>query len=137
MSPICYCGQIAGGSTACLLRRPPASCEYNLFKYIVAELVMYWYLHCATGVVLGTYEDTRFKSESKKPLLRSVDLLGLGNIAQLEGQLAQTVHQCAGVMLAKQLVNAPPNVLIPSKHYSVKKIPCVITTFVFPSACEV
>lgn len=67
-----------------------------------------------SGVVLGTYEDTRFKSESKKPLLRSVDLLGLGNIAQLEGQLAQTVHQCAGVMLAKQLVNAPPNVLIPS-----------------------
>ena len=80
---------------------------------------------------MGTYEDTRFKSESKKPLLRSVDFLGLGNIAQLEGQLAQTVHQCAGVMLAKQLVNAPPNVLIPSKHHFVKEIPCVPTTFVF------
>lgn len=118
MSPFCYCGQIAEGSTACLQRCLPASRECTLVSYIVAELMMYWYLHCVTGVVLGTYEDTRFKSESKKPLLRSVDLLGLGNIAQLEGQLAQTVHQCAGVMLAKQLVNAPPNVLIPSKHHS-------------------
>ena len=41
MSPICYCGLTAGGSTACLLRRLPASCEYNLVKYIVAELVTY------------------------------------------------------------------------------------------------
>lgn len=71
---------------------------------------------CVTGVVLGSYEDTRFKSESKKPLLKSLSLIGLGTGAQLEGQLAQTVQQCAGVMLARQLVNAPPNVLIPSKH---------------------
>lgn len=65
-----------------------------------------------SGAVLGSFEDMRFKSEFKKPLLKSLELLGLGS--KLETLIAQTVQQSAGVILAKQLVNAPPNVLIPS-----------------------
>lgn len=67
-----------------------------------------------SGAVLGSFEDMRFKSEFKKPQLKGLELFGLGSDAKLGGQLAQTIQQCTGVILAKQLVNAPPNVLIPS-----------------------
>ncbi|CAM6032588.1 unnamed protein product [Sphagnum compactum] len=67
-----------------------------------------------TGVLLGSFEDMRFKSESKKPTLKSLELIGMGMGSNLEDQLAHTVQKCAGVILARQLVNAPPNVLIPS-----------------------
>lgn len=67
------------------------------------------------GAVLGTFEDQRFKSESKKPLLESIEIFGLGSGPELEEKLSQTVKLAAGVIFAKQLVNAPPNVLIPSK----------------------
>lgn len=66
------------------------------------------------GAVLGSFEDTRFKSEFKKPLLKSLELLGLGSGEKFDGLIAQAVKQSTGVILAKQLVNAPPNVLIPS-----------------------
>jgi leucyl aminopeptidase len=68
----------------------------------------------AAGVVLGSFEDMRFKSDFKKPQLKDLELFGLGSDAKLEAQLAQTIQQCTGVILAKQLVNAPPNVLLPS-----------------------
>ena len=48
------------------------------------------------GALLGTYEDNRFKSESKKlPALKYKE------------------DVCSGVILGKELVNAPPNVLTP------------------------
>lgn len=67
-----------------------------------------------TGAVLGSFEDMRFKSEYKKSPLKILELLGLGSGSQSEGLIAQAVMQSTGIILAKQLVNAPPNVLIPS-----------------------
>ncbi|KAI3801719.1 hypothetical protein L1987_29832 [Smallanthus sonchifolius] len=67
----------------------------------------------ATGTLLGTYEDTRFKSESKKPTLKSVDFLGLGVGPELEKKLKYTEHVFTGVVLGKELVNSPANVLTP------------------------
>ncbi|XP_077215225.1 leucine aminopeptidase 1-like [Tasmannia lanceolata] len=67
----------------------------------------------ASGTVLGVYEDNRFKSESKKPLLKSVDIIGLGTGPELENKLKYAVDVCSGVILGKELVNAPPNVLTP------------------------
>lgn len=64
------------------------------------------------GVVLGSFEDTRFKSEFKKPVLKTLEVLGLGS--GLEPLIEQTVKQSVGVILARQLVNAPANVLLPS-----------------------
>jgi leucyl aminopeptidase len=67
----------------------------------------------ATGTVLGTYEDTRFKSESKKSALKSVDIIGLGTGSELEKKLKFTEEVCDGVIFGKELVNAPANVLTP------------------------
>ncbi|XP_058114066.1 leucine aminopeptidase 1-like [Magnolia sinica] len=67
----------------------------------------------ASGTVLGIYEDSRFKSESKKPLLKSVDIIGLGAGPKLENKLKYAGEVCSGVILGKELVNAPPNVLTP------------------------
>ncbi|KAF5205420.1 Leucine aminopeptidase 2 protein, partial [Thalictrum thalictroides] len=67
----------------------------------------------ASGTILGLYEDNRFKSESKKPLLKSLDILGLGNGPELEKKLKYVSDVCSGVIFGKELVNAPPNVLTP------------------------
>ncbi|CAK9168855.1 unnamed protein product [Ilex paraguariensis] len=67
----------------------------------------------ATGTLLGTYEDSRFKSESKKPALKSVDILGFGTGPELEKKLKYAEDVCAGVIFGKELVNAPANVLTP------------------------
>nr|KAJ0205741.1 hypothetical protein LSAT_V11C500254270 [Lactuca sativa] len=63
------------------------------------------------GALLGTYEDNIFKSESKKPSLKSIDFLNLGGGPELEKKLKYIEHVCSGVILGKELVNAPPNVL--------------------------
>ncbi|KAI3814674.1 hypothetical protein L1987_14318 [Smallanthus sonchifolius] len=67
----------------------------------------------AKGTLLGTYEDNRFKSESKKLCLKSVDFFGLGGGPELEKKLKYTEDICSGVILGKELVNAPANVLTP------------------------
>ncbi|KAF5813036.1 putative leucyl aminopeptidase [Helianthus annuus] len=67
----------------------------------------------AKGTLLGSYEDNRFKSESKKLVLKSVDFLGLGAGPELEKKLKYTQDICSGVILGKELVNAPANVLTP------------------------
>lgn len=66
-----------------------------------------------TGAILGTFDDTRFKSESKKPLLKSLDILGLGTGPEIEKKLKYAEDVCSGIILGKQLVNAPANVLTP------------------------
>ncbi|XP_057969803.1 leucine aminopeptidase 1 [Malania oleifera] len=68
----------------------------------------------ASGTVLGIYEDNRFKSESKRPALSSVDILGLGTGPELEKKLKYTEDVCSGVIFGKELVNAPANVLTPA-----------------------
>ncbi|KAL6012165.1 hypothetical protein ACLOJK_002643 [Asimina triloba] len=66
-----------------------------------------------SGTVLGIYEDNRFKSESKKPLLKSVNIIGLGSGSELENKFKYASDVCSGVILGRELVNAPANVLTP------------------------
>ncbi|KAE9462579.1 hypothetical protein C3L33_05509, partial [Rhododendron williamsianum] len=77
-------------------------------------------LHTASAIVsgtlLGTFEDNRFKSESKKSLLTSVDILGLGTGSDLLKKLKYTEDVCSGIILGKELVNAPANVLTPGLY---------------------
>ncbi|KAI7728524.1 hypothetical protein M8C21_001042 [Ambrosia artemisiifolia] len=67
----------------------------------------------AKGTLLGTHEDNRFKSEAKKPFLKSVDFFGLGSGPELAKQFKYAEDVCSGVILGKELVNAPANVLTP------------------------
>ncbi|KAF5788157.1 putative leucyl aminopeptidase [Helianthus annuus] len=67
----------------------------------------------AKGTLLGSYEDNRFKSEAKKPFLKSVDFFGLGTGPELAKKFKYTEDVCSGVILGKELVNAPANVLTP------------------------
>lgn len=66
-----------------------------------------------SGAIMGTFDDSRFKSESKKPTLESVDIIGLGGGSELEKKLKYSENLCSGVIFGKQLVNAPANVLTP------------------------
>lgn len=65
------------------------------------------------GATLGIFEDNRFKSESKKPTLKSLDILGLGTGPEIEKKLKYAEDVCAGVIFCRELVNAPANVLTP------------------------
>ncbi|XP_075489979.1 neutral leucine aminopeptidase, chloroplastic-like [Primulina tabacum] len=67
----------------------------------------------AAGAVLGTFDDNRFKSESKTPVLKSVDILGLGTGHEIEKKLKYAEDVCSGIILGKELVNAPANVVTP------------------------
>lgn len=64
------------------------------------------------GLILALHQDTRFKSESddKGAKLNQVELLGLGtqDAAITRGQAI-----CSGVILARELVAAPANVVTP------------------------
>ncbi|KAL5840031.1 hypothetical protein ACOSQ3_012696 [Xanthoceras sorbifolium] len=68
----------------------------------------------ASGAVLGIYEDSRYKSESKKPVLKSVDILGLGTGPEIEKKLKYAEDVSSGVILGRELVNSPANVLTPA-----------------------
>ncbi|MGD1920644.1 MAG: leucyl aminopeptidase [Pleurocapsa sp.] len=64
------------------------------------------------AVILALHQDNRFKSEpeAKEPKLETVDLIGLG------GQEAAIAHGetiASGVILARELVNAPANEITP------------------------
>ncbi|XP_049388031.1 leucine aminopeptidase, chloroplastic-like, partial [Solanum stenotomum] len=67
----------------------------------------------ATGVMLGIFEDNRFRSESKTPALESLDILGLGTGPEIESKIKYAEHVCAGVILGRELVNAPANIVTP------------------------
>ncbi|CAD6250945.1 unnamed protein product [Miscanthus lutarioriparius] len=68
----------------------------------------------ASGTVLGLYEDSRYKSEGKKVHLKQVDLIGLGSGPEVDQKLHHGNHLSSGVMLARDLVNSPANVLTPA-----------------------
>ncbi|KAK7304811.1 hypothetical protein VNO77_42700 [Canavalia gladiata] len=67
----------------------------------------------ASGTVLGTFEDNRYKSESKKSALRSVDIIGLGTGPELEKKLKYAGDVSSGIIFGRELVNSPANVLTP------------------------
>lgn len=60
------------------------------------------------GLLLALHQDTRFKSEpeEKEAKLEIVELLGL---AGEEAAIARARQVCSGVILARELVNAPAN----------------------------
>lgn len=66
----------------------------------------------AEGVELALYKDTRFKSdpEEKAMTVEQVELLGLGDQAPA---IARARQICSGVILARELVAAPANVVTP------------------------
>ncbi|PRQ19425.1 putative aminopeptidase [Rosa chinensis] len=72
-------------------------------------------LDSCLGAVLGIYEDNRYKSESKKPALKSVDSLGLGIGPELEKKLKNAQDVASVIILGKELTNSPANVLTPRK----------------------
>ncbi|KAE9604517.1 hypothetical protein Lal_00010744 [Lupinus albus] len=67
----------------------------------------------ASGAALGTFEDNRYKSESKKSALTSVEILGLGTGPELEKKLKYAGDLSSGIVLGRELVNSPANVLTP------------------------
>ncbi|HEY9652466.1 MAG TPA: leucyl aminopeptidase [Coleofasciculaceae cyanobacterium] len=64
------------------------------------------------GLVLALHQDNRFKSEpdDKNNKLEQIDLLGLGGE---DGGIAKAQAICSGVILARELVAAPANVVTP------------------------
>ncbi|KAK7255857.1 hypothetical protein RIF29_29281 [Crotalaria pallida] len=68
----------------------------------------------ASGAVLGTFEDNRYKSESKKSALKSVEIIGLGTGPELEKKLKYAGDVSSGIVLGRELVNSPANVLTPA-----------------------
>nr|VDC63429.1 unnamed protein product [Brassica rapa] len=68
----------------------------------------------ASGVVLGLFEDGRFKSESKKPSLSSVDVIGFGTGPEVEKKLKYAEDVSYGVIFGRELTNSPANVLTPA-----------------------
>lgn len=66
----------------------------------------------AEGVELALHQDTRFKSESedKGPKVENVELLGLGG---QEAAITKARQICSGVILARELVAAPANIVTP------------------------
>ncbi|KAJ6763405.1 PROTEIN IWS1-like protein 1 [Salix purpurea] len=65
----------------------------------------------ASGTVLGTYEDNKFKSDSNKPGLKSVDILGFGTGPRLDKKLKYAEDVSSAVIFGKELLNSPANVL--------------------------
>jgi leucyl aminopeptidase len=66
-----------------------------------------------TGVILGTHEDTRYKSEKKTPSLESLEFIGFGKGAELEELFKLSRKISEGVIFTRELVNSPANVLTP------------------------
>jgi leucyl aminopeptidase len=67
----------------------------------------------AEGVELALYQDTRFKSdpeEKQGPTVEQVELLGLGG---QEAAITRARQICSGVILARELVAAPANIVTP------------------------
>ncbi|XP_054820267.1 leucine aminopeptidase 2, chloroplastic [Prosopis cineraria] len=67
----------------------------------------------ASGTILGIFEDHRYKSESKKPALTSVDIVGLGTGPQLDKKLKHAEDVSSAIIFGRELVNSPANVLTP------------------------
>ncbi|KAH1033227.1 hypothetical protein J1N35_045401 [Gossypium stocksii] len=67
-----------------------------------------------SGTVLGLYEDNRYKSESKKPQLKSLDILGLGTGLEVEKKIKYAEVVSCAIIFGTELVNSPANVLTPA-----------------------
>ncbi|KAL5648236.1 hypothetical protein ACJX0J_042591, partial [Zea mays] len=68
----------------------------------------------SSRTMLGLYEDSRYKSESKKVHLKQVDIIGLGSGAEVDQKLKYANDLSPGVIFGRELVNSPANVLTPA-----------------------
>ena len=71
------------------------------------------------GTVLGIFEDNRYKSESKKSVFSSVDIIGLGTGPELEKKLKYAGDVSSGIIFGRELVNSPANVLTPGLYETI------------------
>ena len=71
--------------------------------------------------MLGLFEDGRYKSESKKPSLSSVDIIGFGTGPEVEKKLKYAEDVSYGVIFGRELINSPANVLTPGMDLCVSK----------------
>ncbi|CAI8585095.1 unnamed protein product [Vicia faba] len=71
------------------------------------------------GVVLGLFEDHRYRLESKKSTLRSIGIIGLGTGPELEKKLKYAEDVSSGIIFGRELVNFPANVLTPEEASKV------------------
>ncbi|KAG0463191.1 hypothetical protein HPP92_021667 [Vanilla planifolia] len=89
----------------------------NAAIVVASEISEDFRLHAASaiasGTLLGVYEDSRFKSEYKKTLLKSLDIIGLGSGPEINTKLEYAINISSGVIFGRELVNAPANVLTP------------------------
>lgn len=87
--------------------------DSELHLLLLNDVITYCNFRNETGAILGTFDDNRFKSEAKKPALKSIDIIGLGSGPGIEKKLKYAEDVCSGIILGKELVNAPANVLTP------------------------
>lgn len=72
--------------------------------------------------MLGIYEDNRYKSESKKPALKSVDIIGFGTGPEIENKLKYAEDVSTAIIFGKELVNSPANVLTPGMYQHLQSL---------------
>jgi leucyl aminopeptidase len=78
--------------------------EYNQNPAATAQAL-------SEGIILTTHKDKRFKSNDKtQDTLQQVDILGL----DAPDGVAQAQKICSGVILARELVSAPANIITPA-----------------------
>jgi leucyl aminopeptidase len=81
---------------------------YNFEEAISAQII-------SEGLILGLHQDKRFKSEEhgkNTETLEQIDLLDFSSDAKQGIDLAKQV--CSGVILARELVSAPANLVTPT-----------------------
>lgn len=86
----------------------------------------------AAGAFLGSFEDSRFKSDAKPGPLKTVHVLTQPGV-DVASEIAAGKAKASGVALTKQLVAAPPNVVTPS---ALARIANEIAAQ-FPDTCSV
>ncbi|MEO0431987.1 MAG: leucyl aminopeptidase [Cyanobacteria bacterium J06656_5] len=67
----------------------------------------------AEGVALALHDDKRFKSDTESPKVTLTDV-ALLDLPGYDTALNTAAHVCDGVILARELVAAPPNVVTPT-----------------------
>ena len=86
----------------------------------------------AAGAFLGSFEDSRFKSDAKPGSVKTVHVLTQPGV-DVASEIAAGKAKASGVALTKQLVAAPPNVVTPS---ALARIANEIAAQ-FPETCSV
>ncbi|MFE4104717.1 leucyl aminopeptidase [Almyronema epifaneia] len=66
------------------------------------------------GAILALHQDKRFKSENKDKSAVKVDTVHLLEMADQNSAIETAQAVCSGVILARELVSAPPNVVTPA-----------------------